>query len=129
MLRITDSVREIISPVLFYQLLLCAVSMSVFLLALEECEMLVFTLGITSITISTFIYCYLSDNGTADLFAIGDAFYGCAWYLLTVSQQKRLILPIQRANHEFRLTGFGIVDCSLGVFVSVSCLLSSFHCY
>lgn len=66
------------------------------------------------------ISCVFSEVITHDLCTIADIFYGYAWYRLPVKQQKLFILPIQRANKALRLTGLGLVDCSLRVFASVS---------
>lgn len=64
----------------------------------------------------TFVYFYLSEWITSDLLEIGDYFYNSAWYRLPAKQQKLLVLPIRRAQREFRLKGFGLFDCSLEVF-------------
>lgn len=77
-------------------------------------------LGITDVTFPTFVYCYLSENITSGLFTVGQSFYGCEWYRLPIDQQKLFNLPLARAQVEFRLKGLDIVDCSLGVFLSVN---------
>lgn len=74
---------------------------------------LVFGVVITS------VYCYLSERITTALLEIGDNFYDMPWYQLPTKQQKLLALPIQRAQRELRLTGFGLFDCSLALLSAV----------
>lgn len=71
-----------------------------------------------------FGYCFGSECVTSDLMEVGDIFYNSSWYRLPVKQQKLLALPIQRAQREFRLSGLGLIDCSLAVFLSVICVSS-----
>lgn len=73
--------------------------------------------------IANIFFCKLSENITTDLEEIGDAFYNCPWYFLAVSQQKTFVLPIHRSQKTYRLTGLGIVSCSLDIFLSVSIAL------
>lgn len=113
------------SPAIFYQLLLCAVILAVYLFTIQVTELfsfgsLVSFVGILCIVGPTYIYCMLSENITIKIYEIGDGFYNIAWYRLPIKQQKLFILPIQRSQSEFRLMGLGLVDCSLGVFSAVS---------
>lgn len=71
----------------------------------------------------TFAYFYLSERITADLLEICDIFYNSPWFQLSTKQQKLLTLPIQRAGRELRLTGLGLIDCSLIVFSKVVCCM------
>lgn len=116
---------HIISPVLFYQLVLCAVNTAIFLYVLGlqglllNLDALVCLMGILSVLFPTFIYCHLSESLTFKLCSVGLIYYSCAWYCLPIKQQKLIILPIKRAQKEVRMTGLGIVDCSLSIFSSV----------
>lgn len=67
----------------------------------------------------TFLYFYFSERITTDLEEIGGIFYSSTWYRLTTKHQKYLVLPIARAEREFRLTGLGMFYCSLPIFSSV----------
>lgn len=67
----------------------------------------------------SFIYFYFSEQITFSLMEIGDFFYDSAWYRLPSKQQSHLVLPIQRAQREFRLRGLHLFNCSLPVFLSV----------
>lgn len=71
-----------------------------------------------------YAYCSASERVTSYLLDVGEMFYNSAWYQLPVKQQKLLVLPIQRAEREFRLSGLGLFDCSLAVFSSVSNFIS-----
>lgn len=70
-------------------------------------------------TLWAFAYYYLSEWITADLLDIGDTVYHSPWYRLPAKQQRLVMLPIERAQQEFRLTGLGLFNCSLAVFSSV----------
>lgn len=75
--------------------------------------------GLINILMQMIIYCQLSENVTLDLLASGDTFYESLWYRLPITVQKLYMLPIQRSQREFRVTGLGIIECSLRVFASV----------
>lgn len=126
-LRLVGIIGEVMSPILFYQLLCCAVDIAVVLVAVDMHQLLrlgtlVSIEGVSCMLFQTFFFCKLSESITSKLYSIGDIFYEANWYTLPVRQQKWLILPIQRSQREFRLKGFGIIDCSLWIFLSVSIL-------
>lgn len=108
---------------LFFQLLVCAVCIAVYMFGIESnvnpMIIVVSILGLAISLLSTYAYCFLSEFVTYKLSDIGDHFYNCAWYRLPIKHQKLLVLPIQRAQVEFRITGLGLVECSLRVFSSV----------
>lgn len=110
--------------VLFTMMLMVTTGIAMNLFAIELNG--VFSLqGLNAILASLFIlmlmfgYCFASECVTSDLMEIGDIFYNSPWYRLPLKQQKLLTLPIQQAQREFRLSGLGLVDCSLEVFSSV----------
>lgn len=110
---------------LFFQLLICAVSLAVYMMGMETSKAFGLTFfvsisGIVNNLTATYIYCLLSENVTLDLGMIGNNFYDCAWYQLPVRQQRLFAVPIQWAQLEFRMTGLGWVECSLRVFTAVS---------
>lgn len=112
-------------PVLFYQLMFCAINMAIFLVALHSngfVSLIAFTTyaGILSVLIPTFIYCYLSDNLATDTYSVADIFYGFHWYRLPVQQQRLFTLIIRQSQKELRVTGFGVIDCSLAAFAVVN---------
>lgn len=113
------------SATFFYQLLLCALNMAIFLVSLQSYPaiyLLSFTswIGIISVLLPTFVFCNLSEHLTTALYSIGDIFYNFHWYRLSQKQQKAILLNIQRSQKEFRMAGFGFVQCSLSVFASVN---------
>lgn len=62
----------------------------------------------------------MSEMVTGALEDIGDLFYDVAWYRLPPKQQIRVGLSIQRAQKNFRMTGLGLVECSLRVYATAS---------
>lgn len=82
----------------------------------------------TSVLVTTFIYCYLSERVTADLLFVGDIFYASLWYHLPSKQGKLLKLSIERSQWEFRLKGFELINCSLSVFLSVCAVFFAVQC-
>lgn len=115
---------------LFFQLLVCAASLAVCMVGMEKSELFSMSFflalaGLSTAISSTYIYCFLSENVTNELSAIGGIFYDCEWYRLPVKQQKLFGVAIQRAQKPFRMTGLGLVECSLRVFTSVSVRFSA----
>lgn len=108
---------------LFYQLLISAVIMAFNLFGLETAKLDLYTvLAFTELMctiVPTYIYCYLSEQLTADLLDIGDIFYSSVWYKLPVNLQRLVTLPILRSQWPILLSGLGLIDCSLSVFLSV----------
>lgn len=105
-------INDIMSATFFYQLLLCALNMAIFLVSLQSCPaiyLLSFTswIGIISVLLPTFVICNLSEHLTTALYSIGDIFYNFHWYRLSQKQQKAILLNIQRSQKEFRMAGFG----------------------
>lgn len=120
------------STIFFYQLLLCAVIVALYLSMMASSNLFSFNIivclaAMSTVLLPTFFYCKLSESVTFDLELIGDTFYECSWYYLHPKQQQMFVLPIQRAQNCFRMTGLGIVECSLNAFSFVS-LYYDFHC-
>lgn len=114
------------SETLFLQLLVTAVNSAILLIAIDVTDILnmmtiISIYGLVCIFTQTLFYCYLAETVTSKLLSIGDIFYESDWYRLPVRQQQLVMLPIQRSQEEFRLSGLGLIDCSLWVFASVSC--------
>lgn len=129
---LAKTVDQIMSVGLFFQLLICAVSLAVYMMGMETSQVFGLTFfisisGIINNLTATYIYCMLSENATLDLGKIGNIFFNCAWYQLPVKQQKLFVMPIQRGQIEFRMTGLGLVKCSLRVFTAVSFILEIFQ--
>lgn len=114
---------------LFFQLLVCAGSLAIYMVGMDRSGVLSMNFclalcGLVTIIASTYIYCFLSEGVTSELGAVGDIFYEYPWHQLPAKQQQLFILPIQRARKEFRMTGLGLVECSLRVFASVRAFLA-----
>lgn len=122
--RVADVISDVMSGILFVILLSYAVTIAVCLVGLEIVEpfgVAFFGLiaSISSLLTQMVIYCAFSENMTNDLYSTGDLFYESPWYRLSPTLQKLYILPIARLHREFRLTGLGIIECSLRIFASV----------
>lgn len=122
-------VRDIISIGLFFQLLVCATSLAIYMIAIASnptptMNFFIMLIGLSLTISSASVFCYFSENLTTSLEVIGDVFYDFAWYRLPSRQQGLIKLPIQRAQINFRLTGLGIIECSLGVLLKVSIFFS-----
>lgn len=112
------------SSVLFFQLVLSAVNAASFLVVFASSDKMdygvfVALVGIITISLPTALHCKLSEQATCDMADIGDAFSQCAWYNLPAKQQKMFILPILRAQRNYRMMGLGMFECSLATFLSV----------
>lgn len=121
---VATATGDIMSAGLFFQLLASATTLAVFMVGIETSPVksLLFCISVQGMTYNmliTYAYCLCSEMISADLAAIGDIFYGCAWYRMPVKQQNRLMLPIKRAQLKFRLYGLGFVECSLKTYTSV----------
>lgn len=117
-------IRVIMSESLFCQLCICAVVTAINLYALEVSGISsvhaitsFYDLNITLLT--TFVFCYFSEKLSSDLYDISEIFYNSIWYQLPAKQQILIIFAIQHSQRQFRLSGFGIIDCSLGTFFTV----------
>lgn len=128
--RLGTIIGDVMIDVLFYQLLVCAVIIAFNLFSLEstksiyDLHSIVSFTELTSTVVPTYIYCSLSDNFTSDLEDIGDVFYESTWFKMPVKYQRFMIMPIMRSQREIRLSGFGLIDCSLNVFLAVGCCVS-----
>lgn len=126
--RIAHMVKDIMSAVLFYQLLMCAgiVSLNLFSMISNgvrtDSQLIIPCYEISMSLLPTFVYCYASDMVTEKLLKVGDAFfYECAWHTTPMEQQRLLAFTIQCAHqHAFSFDGFGLVQCTLGTFLSVN---------
>lgn len=123
--------QSILGDISFYQLVACAICIALSLFALDyngifSIYTIVALYIMASAVAPTFTFCYLAERITNDLLEIGDIFYESAWYCLPAKQQTFAILLIQCSQRRFRLKGFGIVDCSISVFLSVMCPLFYF---
>lgn len=124
-IRLTSTLGELMSPALFYQLLIVAMISSVLLLVVDVNNLFtmnsIFSMEGTLTTMAmTFLYCNQSEILTNVLVSVGYCFYERNWYQMPVKLQRLILFPIQRSQKKFHFMGLGIIDCSLRVFISVS---------
>lgn len=124
MFSVAESLRDSMAVILFNITFTCVIAIACNLFVLEmngkiNMEIIVALIDLGVVIGLTFAYFFLSEWITTDLFAIDEIFYNSPWFRLSTDQQKLLVLPIMRADREFRLTGLGIFECSLAVFATV----------
>lgn len=89
---IAKSVGDIMSVGLFFQLLVCAVSLAVYMVGMESNGLsvgfFVSAIGLTDVILSTYALCFLSEYVTHNLSIVGDYFYNCAWYCFSIKHQR-----------------------------------------
>lgn len=122
--RMATTISEVMSSALFLQLVFCAITTAILVVAIDVDNILTLTTvisveGILCTITPTFVFCNLSESITSGLLSVGDIFYGCGWHQLPLEQQKCIILPLLRSQKQLRMTGLGMMDCSLGVFIKV----------
>lgn len=121
--------QNIMSVVLFGQLLVCATVLAFSLYVLETDDSL-FRIMVAMYSLLgyiglTFAFCLISDMVTTSLDHIGEIFYQRSWYLLPTKQRQLFVLSIQQSQREFHFNGYGFVDCSLITFSRVIMVILS----
>lgn len=67
-----------------------------------------------------YILCHYAEKLTTQSFKVTRMVYSdLLWYQMPIRQEKTIIMPLQRAQLQFRLEGYGIYSCSLHLFVTV----------
>lgn len=121
---VAHSFCDIMQLISFMLTMECSITIAINLFVIEISDnFMVLCVALIEITINvgiTFVYFYFSERITTDLLAIGEHFYNSPWYRLSAKQQKLLMLPVLRAQCEQRLTGLGIIDCSMAIYSKVS---------
>lgn len=122
---VADSLYNMMEVIIFNITFTCTAVIAFNLLVVElndsiNFEMVVAFADLVVVLLITAVYFFHSEWITSDLFEIGDSFYNSPWFLLSMKQQRLLVIPIQRAGREFRLKGLGISDCSLAAFSTVN---------
>lgn len=120
-----ENICDLMSVVIFIILLSCVLLLVLTLLSLDQLTVVDFNLlyslhSLLHYLLICYVYCHFSEIITAKSFEICYVVYSSLWYEMSVEQQKAIILIIQRSQKEFRLTGLGLVDCSLTTFTSVT---------
>lgn len=120
-----ENIRDLMSGLLFTVLFSCILMLALNFFSLDQTVVINFALlynlqCLTIFLVTSYIYSRFSENITANSFKIADNTYNNSlWYAMAVKQQKALILLIARSQKEFRLTGLGMVNCSLATFSTV----------
>lgn len=118
------NIHDLMSVIIFDVTLTCVLFLALILFSVEQLDAIDFTVILNLectlyIIIICYIYSYFSETITTNSFAIGEDPYNSLWYKMPMKQQKAVMLMIMRSQIEFRLTGVGMVDCSLETFLAV----------
>lgn len=121
---VSESLCEIMEWIIFNITFTCIIVIACNLFVIEtnvapSFQILIAFCDMLTLVGLSFIYFYFSERFTSNLLEIGEIFYHSSWYRLPKKQQNQVLLPIQRAQREFRLKGLGLFNCSLPVFLSV----------
>lgn len=121
---IAESLGSIMDLFLFSMVLLITIVIATDLAAVElsdalSLEAMIAIADLALVLMADFVYSFQSDFVTLSMLEIGEIFYNSPWYRLPAAKKRLLVLPIQRAQREFRLKGLGLIDCSVVVFTSV----------
>lgn len=76
--------------------------------------------------IFNYITCNYASNVTTKLSSVSDIISNSFWYLYPIDVQKLLPLAIHRSQLPFRLTGYGVITCSMATYLAVCISLKSF---
>lgn len=113
------------SGILFVVMLACVLILALILFSFDQSTainmaQLVNLMGLLAYLFLGFTYSYFSETITANSFKIGEDAYNSLWNEMEIQQQKAIMLIIGRSQKEFRLTGLGLVDCTLATFLAVT---------
>lgn len=113
------------SVIIFNVLLSCVLFFVLILLALDrfsttDLNLLINMNCLVAYLVICYVNCHFSESITTKSFEIGDIIYNnLLWYEMSIKERKVVTLIIQQSQKEFRLTGLGLVDCSLARFLAV----------
>lgn len=118
-----ENIRDFMSGILFSVLLSCVFLLTLVLFSLDQSTendiILLNCMSLFHFNTICYIYCYFSETITANSFKIGDYAYDLLWYKMWLKQQKAIMMIIGRSQKRFRLTGLGLIDCSMETFLTV----------
>lgn len=119
-----ENIQGLMSGIIFIVLLSCVLFLVLMLLKMDQFTTITYDSisifdALLTYSIICYVYCRFSENITSKSLEIGDIVYNSLWYKMPLKEQKLIILMIQRSQKEFRLSGLGLVDCSLATFLAV----------
>lgn len=123
------NIQNLMSGIIFTVLLGCVLAIALAFISLDQFKYnnLLININCASLfLIIRYIYCHFSEKMASTSDVIGDVLYDSSWYEMSTIEQKAIILMIQRSQRKFRLTGLGLVDCSLASFLTVIIIISCF---
>lgn len=84
--------------------------------------------GTTFSLFSILPYCYFATKISYRFQANGLRIYQCMWYKMKMSQQRNLQFMIAYAQTVRHFKGFGILDCTLEMFMKVFSKCYNYDC-
>lgn len=119
-----ENIRNLSSAILFSVLNSFVLFLTLNFFSFDQSTGIDFGLIVNLVGLSVYLtlgytYCYFSEAITTKSFGIGADTYDLLWNEMTMQQQKATMLIIGKSQQEFRLTGLGLVDCSMETFLSV----------
>lgn len=119
-----ENIRDSMSGNLFSLLVSCILYLALILFSFDQSTVIDmkqfgnFFCFFTYLIIG-YLYCHFSEKITINSFRIHEYAYRSSWNKMTMQQQKAIMLIIGQSQREFRLTGLGLIDCSLATFLEV----------
>lgn len=128
--RLMTKIEDLMSAILFFQLLMYVIFIALSLLAVYQAQIntsLLFDFECLGLyTAYTFLFCLSSENLTQNSMDVGNVAYNSTWYCMPINERKAIILIILRSQQEFRLDGLGMFECSFVTFSQVRFLVAVF---
>lgn len=134
--RLLQNIQCIMSWPLFFELSCCIIATVCELLTMDQIfeeqnfdAYILISINCLGIHISmVYVLCHYSEKLTNHSFSVNKVIYtDLLWYNLSNQQQKNLLLPMCCSQKTFQLTGCGIFDCSMEMFLKVRQILFFFQ--
>lgn len=121
--RLLSKIEDLMSAIMFFQLLMYVIFIALSLLAVDKAEIntaLLFDFQCLGLyTAYTFVCCSSSENLTEKSLDVSNVAYNSMWYCMSINERKVVILTIIRSQKEFRLDALGLFECSFVTFLQV----------
>lgn len=121
-----DNVADLMSAPFFFEILVSILILANVLLAIDQAggidSSFWIVLNASSVFfIVSYAYCHLSEKITSMPSDNADILYCGEWYKIpNLTDRKAVAMVIMRSQRGYRISGLGMVDCSLEVFLKVN---------
>ncbi|XP_055299416.1 odorant receptor 4-like [Sitodiplosis mosellana] len=130
LLRLTDELQNLYSPIIFFQFLMsclqiCAITLELILHEHITLDRFVQVLPVyPTILAILFIYCYFGNELSAKASEVSMTVYNAEWYHYPLTLQKLTPLIIQRAQCPVIIDGFKLFSCTLENYAKIGVAVS-----